>query len=374
MQAADETAEAREVVEDIRRHLGPDGCEPRDFAILFRTNEQPRLFELELRRAKLPYVLVGGMSFYDRKEVRDVLAYLKVLDRPEDEVSLLRIINTPPRGIGQAAVGQLMARAIAAKKPLWHLLAAAGEGDKELSPAALDGLASLRQLVAAGQAAAKRGPLVEMVRWLIGRIDYQAELARAYKDPNDQLARWNSVEEVVNSLGAYESRADRPTLSGFIDEIAIGDRDAEPDKQTQLARNAIALMTLHSAKGLEFPHVYLVGMEEGLLPHHRSVAAEGAAIDEERRLCYVGITRAEDRLTLSLALARMKWGKPRPSIPSRFLFEITGEAEKARAVAQGRIDGSAKNPQRPKQKPSKRPAAAAEGKIALTASRERPAR
>jgi DNA helicase-2/ATP-dependent DNA helicase PcrA len=116
-------------------------------------------------------------------------------------------------------------------------------------------------------------------------------------------------------------------MAKFLEEIILGERENDADKEQQLARNAIALMTLHSAKGLEFPQVYMVGMEEGLLPHHRSVAAEGAAIDEERRLCYVGITRAQDRLTISLALSRMKWGKPRPTQPSRFLFELTAQAD-----------------------------------------------
>ncbi len=186
---------------------------------------------------------------------------------------------------------------------------------------------------------AKTGSLVEVASRLIHRIGYQNELARLYKEAADQQSRWTAVEEVINSLAAYEKRAARPTLAGFLEEVVLGDRDDEPDKDSQLARNAIALMTLHSAKGLEFPHVYLVGMEEGLLPHHRSVSAEGMAIDEERRLCYVGITRAQDRLTLSLALTRMKWGKPRPTLPSRFLFEVTGEADKARAAANGRPPG-----------------------------------
>ena len=143
------------------------------------------------------------------------------------------------------------------------------------------------------------------------------------------------MEEVVNTLGAYQKRAKRPTLAGFLEEIALGDRDNEQDKEQQLARNAIALMTLHSAKGLEFPQVYLVGLEEGLLPHRRSVEMEGAAIDEERRLCYVGVTRAQDRLTISLALGRMKWGKSRPTQPSRFLFEITGQADNTKPPPRG---------------------------------------
>jgi DNA helicase-2/ATP-dependent DNA helicase PcrA len=172
---------------------------------------------------------------------------------------------------------------------------------------------------------------VNVVTDLIRAIGYQDEINRLYKEPEDQQARWAAVEEVVNSLGAYQKRAKKPTLAGFLDDVALGDRENEQDKEAQLKRNAIALMTLHSAKGLEFPQVYLVGMEENLLPHRRSVEAEGAAIDEERRLCYVGITRAQDRLTITLALSRMKWGKARPTIPSRFLFEITGQSDSPQA-------------------------------------------
>ncbi len=139
------------------------------------------------------------------------------------------------------------------------------------------------------------------------------------------------MQELINSLAAFEKRSKKPTLRGFLDEVALGERDEAGDKESKLNRNAIALMTLHSAKGLEFPHVYLVGMEEGLLPHQKSVDAEkhgdAKAIDEERRLCYVGVTRAKDRLTMTLALSRMKWGKAAPTEPSRFLFELTGQAE-----------------------------------------------
>ncbi len=164
---------------------------------------------------------------------------------------------------------------------------------------------------------------------LIAAIHYRDEIARIAKAPEEELSRWSAVEEVINALAAYEKQSKRPNLREFLDEITLGSRDEDRDKQSQLARNAIALLTLHAAKGLEFPHVYLVGMEEGILPHHRSISADGDAIDEERRVCYVGITRAQDRLTMSLALSRMKWGKPRPSMPSRFLFELTGQAEKA---------------------------------------------
>jgi DNA helicase-2/ATP-dependent DNA helicase PcrA len=330
-QAQDEEAESVFIVDDIRARLREPGMEPRDFAILFRTNEQPRAFEMELRKAHLPYVLVGGMSFYDRKEVRDILAYCKLLAMPTDEVSLLRIVNTPPRGIGQATVTTLMETAIQRGQPIWQVLQDAS-APVELPPVAGQAIEQFRRLIEKFQQRLETESPLSVVNDLIVAIKYQDELSRIYKDAQEVQSRWAAVEEVVNALATYQKRARKPSLTGFLDDVATGQQDSSDDKDTKLARNAIALMTLHSAKGLEFPHVYLVGMEEGLLPHHRAVAGDDKAIDEERRLCYVGITRAQDRLTLSLALSRMKWGKPRESIPSRFLFEVTGQAEKGRAI------------------------------------------
>ncbi|MHB1038033.1 MAG: ATP-dependent helicase [Pirellulales bacterium] len=335
LQYPDEEAEAKGVVGDIASRIQNRLGQPKDFAILFRTNEQPRTFEMELRRLQLPYVIVGGMSFYDRKEVRDILAYLKLLVSPRDEVSLLRIINTPPRGIGQTTITSLLEEAVRDSRPLWEVLAAAKPGGR-VSPAAVRGIEGFQAMIKHYQARAAKEPLVEVVSGLIHQIGYQSELARLYKDADEQQARWRAVEDVVNALAAYQQRADRPTLSGFLQEAALTGRDDQKDKETQLSRNAVALMTLHSAKGLEFPQVYLVGLEEGLLPHHRSVAGDDAAIDEERRLCYVGITRAQDRLTISLSLSRRKWGKARPTDPSRFLFELTGQADNPQAMARAR--------------------------------------
>jgi DNA helicase-2/ATP-dependent DNA helicase PcrA len=330
-QFKDETDEAKSVVDDIRRQLTKPGHEPRDFAILFRTNEQPRAFETELRRAKLPYVLVGGMSFFDRKEVRDILAYLKVLQSPQDEVSLLRIINTPPRGIGAKTVELLLQEAVRAGKTVWDMLQ--DNSLPSLPPAATAGVQKLVTLVDSFRKQLAHKSLVDVARDLVAKIDYQGELHRLYPEAAEQQSRWAAVEEVVNALAAYENKISKPTLAGFLDEIALGGREFDNEKDNQLRRNAVVLMTLHSAKGLEFPQVYMVGMEEGLLPHHRSVKTDGDAIDEERRLCYVGITRAQERLTLSMALRRMKWGKPRESIPSRFLFEIIGRADNPHRIA-----------------------------------------
>lgn len=355
LQAADEAAEARNVVEEIQHRLERQTAEPRDFAILFRTNEQPRPFEMELRKAKVPYVLVGGASFYDRKEVRDVMAYLKLLVQPRDEVSLLRIINTPPRGIGTTTARLLIETAIAQGVPAWEIMqkpAALGR----LPAGAGQGLGSLVGLVTRFRQRLEQGSLVDAVNDYIIAIGYREELARQYPDANEQQSRWNAVEEVVNALANYEKQSCEPTLAGFLDDMLLGDRDNNDEKENQLQRNAVVLMTLHSAKGLEFPEVYLVGLEEGLLPHRRSVELEGEAIDEERRLCYVGVTRARERLTLTLALNRMKWGKSRPTVPSRFLFEITGKADNphqraAEAKARQAAAMRPKRPARPQGKP-----------------------
>jgi DNA helicase-2/ATP-dependent DNA helicase PcrA len=331
-QHPDETAEAEQVVEAIKSRLSDATVQPRDIAILFRTNEQPRAFEVALRKAKLPYVLIGGMSFYDRKEVRDILAYLKLLAFDGDEVATLRVINTPPRGVGQSSVTALMEAAVADGKRLWDVMRGAVLPAKVNATAAA-AIRTFDHMLAAHRARCGNDSLVDVATSLIAAIGYRGEIARQYPKEEDQTARWAAVEEVVNALAAYEKRAKQPTINGFLDETMLSEREDEDDKESQLARNAIALMTLHSAKGLEFPEVYLVGMEEGLLPHHRSVALQNEgndqAIDEERRLCYVGITRAQQRLTFTMALTRMKWGKPRDSTPSRFLYEVMGQADHA---------------------------------------------
>ncbi len=323
-------AEAHAVVEEIRRQIFQREAQPRDIAILFRTNQQPRLFEQELRREKIPYVLMGSRSFYDRKEVRDVLAYLKLLAHPSDDVSLRRIINLPPRGITQSTVEKLTAAATSARKSSGELLSTAREIAGVSGPAAT-AMERFGQLIARYRQRLQGEPLAEVVTDLVREIRYEDELTRMYKDPNEAITRWNAVQEVVNSLAEFQQRNKSGKLSQFLEEILLADRDDEDDKETKLERNAVALMTLHAAKGLEFPQVFLVGMEEGFLPHIRSIKEEGSAIDEERRLCYVGVTRARDRLTISLALSRMKWGKPRPTIPSRFLFEMQGKADSPQA-------------------------------------------
>jgi DNA helicase-2/ATP-dependent DNA helicase PcrA len=354
LQLQDETQEAEAVVADIQKTLSEPGRpRPRlsDFAILCRTNEQPRAFETELRRVNLPYVLMGGMSFFDRKEVRDLIAYLKVLDNPQDEPSLLRIINNPPRGIGSSTVKQLIAKAVEQGEPLWQLLASPAACG--LAPSASESLHKFVALINSLTEMASRLPADKLLAAVVDRTGYRHELERLYPDPAERDARTASIEELLNAAANYVAHvdSDKPSLRGFLDEIALGNRDDADDKEQDLQRNAIALMTLHSAKGLEFPYVYMVGMEEGILPHKRSLELpDDSAIDEERRLCYVGVTRAQEQLTLSLALSRRKWGKPRETIPSRFLFEMTGKAENgaARAKSMGRRGSRSRDARRVK--------------------------
>ncbi len=335
LQFKDETEEAIAVVKDIRRLMGMNRAAS-DIAILFRTNEQPRAFETELRAANVPYVLIGGMSFFDRREVRDLLAFLKLVADPTDDPALLRVMNTPPRGIGGAARKALVTEAAARGEPVWSMIENP-TGVTGLSKAALEGVAQLRGMVRGWHELSEKLSVQEMLRRITDDAKYEAEIRRLYDDPMDRDARWATVEEITNAAASYDARAKnrkkspRDRIVAFLDDLLVGQQDESREKEKQLERNAVVLMTLHSAKGLEYPVVYLVGMEEGILPHKRSLAEGETQIAEERRLCYVGVTRARDELTMTMALTRRKWGKPKETIPSRFLYEMTGQAENLRA-------------------------------------------
>ena len=249
LQFRDETEEAEQIVGDVARRLARGDCTPGDFAILFRTNEQPRSFETELRRAQIPYVLIGGMSFFDRKEVRDLLAYLRVLVAPQDEPSLLRIINTPPRGIGPQAVQAVLQEAVGRGCPVWDVLPTA-DRLAGVSGAAAESIHAFVRLVRDFQRRAAKSPLTACVQDLIREVGYEAEIQRRYgKDVDAVQARWRTVEEVVNSLSDYAARAPQPSLRAFLDEIQLTSRDQETDKQQQLRRNAVVLLTLHMPRG-----------------------------------------------------------------------------------------------------------------------------
>jgi DNA helicase-2/ATP-dependent DNA helicase PcrA len=319
----DEQTEATSIVQEIAARIETGKIPAGNIAILFRTNEQPRLFETELRRLRARYILIGGQSFYDRREIRDMLAYLKVLARPDDEMSLLRIINTPQRGIGDATVDKLTTRAVRAGKSIWDVIPDA-QAAGEIPAKALAALAELCALLDRfrRQFEEPSALLPELFDRLIAEIDYPAEINRAYKEPDQRQARMGALEQLRDAIKTYAERAVSPSLAGFLDDSALLGRDEEQDPEDTLSTDAVKLMTLHSAKGLEFPRVYLVGLEEGLLPHRRSLEDAEDSIAEERRLAYVGVTRAMTDLTVSWAASRMKWGKRRPSIVSRFVQEM----------------------------------------------------
>jgi len=328
----DEQAEAEHVAREIQELVSARSARPSDVAILFRTGSQPRPFELELRARNLPYKLVGGMSFFDRKEVRDVLAYLRLLANPRDESALLRIVNCPPRGIGKTSLERVVAHATA------HGISAAEAFEQSDSVEGLPASASaavqrlMADLRALGGAAPgdrelkpelRAGQLVDTIRKLLERVDYRQEVDRCYPEPLARQARWAGVLEVLDHAQNHCQRNARADLATFLSDLALNAGEQE-SAQEERGKEQIMLMTLHAAKGLEFSRVYLVGLEEGLLPHARSAAED--SVEEERRLAYVGITRAQHVLTLTWAEQRSKFGRRVPSVPSRFLFEMKGEA------------------------------------------------
>ncbi|WP_417378484.1 ATP-dependent helicase [Gimesia sp.] len=323
LELADELTEAEKIIGEIRYLHEAQEVPLRDFAILFRTNEQPRVFETELRRTSVRYQLIGSQSFFDRREIRDLLAYLKSLAFPHDELSMLRIINTPTRGIGNSTVEKLVNQSVKAGNRFWEMVESAQQTN-DLSARASSALNGFHDLLKRYRARLEQSPhdLARIMHDLIKEIDYEAEIKKQYKTSEQQQARLVVLEQFIESINEYCRRTSDPSPAGFLEETALGDRDDLNEKEDQLAQDAVKLMTLHSAKGLEFPRVYLVGMEEGLLPHKRSVEGTDAEIAEERRIAYVGITRAQDYLTLSRATTRTKWGKKQPTLPSRFLFEM----------------------------------------------------
>ena len=307
--AMDERHEAERIVARIRGLRRDHALE--DFAILYRTNAQSRALEEALARHELPYIVVGGTRFYDRKEVKDVLAYLRALLNPRDDVSLKRIVNTPPRDIGRMTLDTVLDIARKDTSPLEDAMRKAvdmglvgGRGARALT-AFLTLMADLR-------AELKTLPASRLVAAIIGRTGFEAHLEKAA--PGDAVARVENLEELVSAVAAYDGTPDG--LRAFLDRAAL-----LSETENVQGTSGIRLMTLHSAKGLEFPVVFIAGLEENLFPHSRS-AEEHEDVEEERRLLYVGMTRARERLILTRALQRRLFGDPTPAGPSRFLQEI----------------------------------------------------
>jgi DNA helicase-2/ATP-dependent DNA helicase PcrA len=328
----DENDEARFVVDEIQTLVREGAARLADFAVLFRTANQPRAFEAELRVRNVPYRLVGGMSFFDRKEVRDVLAYLRLCLNQDDESAFLRVLNAPPRGIGRTAVEKATAYATAERI---SVPAAFGREDAPLPAAAHAAGRAFRALLATLAALDFRRELVRSLERVIEAVGYRGEVERAYADERERQERWAGVQEVLNFAQNHAQRAtgDAAGLAGFLGELALSASDERDE--TEETGERVTLMTLHAAKGLEFPRVYLAGVEEGLLPHARAALED--TVEEERRLMYVGITRAQRVLTLTYAATRAKFGRPAPCHASRFLFEMQGKPPPPGWVAAGEV-------------------------------------
>ncbi len=336
VQAQDEIDESRRVVGDLESLLRERRVIPAEAVILVRTGEQTRVFEQELRRRNIAYELIGSRSFFDRREVKDVMAFLRLLVEPDDDLALARIANVPPRGLSSSAMQAARTAAGTAGQSVWRELAAA-RTEGRLSAAACGGIAALERLVAlrdAPPAAPGQSRAAAVLRTLLDAAGYHRHLEKEYADePGEADARWACVEEVATALDEHErshgaGRDLAAVVRGFLDDFVLDVEQADRFKDDKPRGDVVRLMTLHAAKGLEFECVWMVGMEEGLLPHHRSLNDGLQAVDEERRLCYVGVTRARKRLVLSLCLTRTKWGRSKPARPSRFLYELTGQAEK----------------------------------------------
>jgi DNA helicase-2/ATP-dependent DNA helicase PcrA len=314
-EALDDYSEAAFVVDTIASLVAGKTCEPGNCAVMYRTNAQSRLLEEAFLQARLPYKLVGAQRFYGRREVKDIIAYLRLVHNPADEISLDRVINTPPRGIGDKTISALHNAAQAASTPPSLVLMDLARGDasplwSQFTGRAALPLADFGALLSNWRAEAPRFTVTELFDRIAKDISYQAFI----EDGSDEGAeRWENVQELRRLTLEYETR----TLTDFLETVAlISDQDTLAE-----GKNAPTLLTLHAAKGLEFGTVFIVGLDDGLLPHSRSFD-EPEAMEEERRLFYVGITRARDRLYLLRALRRGGRGFSEDTIPSRYLDDI----------------------------------------------------
>ena len=314
-EASDEGTEGNFVAGKIL--AGSRGKQFRDYAILYRTNAQSNALEYALKRNGIPYRVIGGTRFFDRAEVKDMLSYLCVINNRFDDLRLKRIINNPPRGLGQKTIETASRLAEAEHKPLYAVIADAGNyGPLEKSAGKFrqfsDMVESLAQLLDDGMS------LPDFYEEVLVRTGYE-DMLKA-KETEENKTRLENVRELKSSIYSYVENAETPSLAGFLEEIALY-TDLE---QYNEGDDAVVMMTMHSAKGLEFPHVFLVGFEDGLFPGMRAIG-DAEEMEEERRLCYVAITRAKQTLTISYARQRMIYGRTAASLPSRFLKEIPEE-------------------------------------------------
>lgn len=310
--------EAQFIAEDIKDETA-QGANYSDHAVLYRTNAQSRLLEEKFVAMNIPYKIVGGINFYSRREIKDVLSYLKTIDNGKDDLAVRRIINVPKRGIGLTTINRIQESAAARGIGFYDALSAPdlipGIGR---SASKLDSFAALIEYF---KGRSEESGVTDLLTEVIEKTGYTESLEA--DDPEELEARVQNIDELVSKAAVYEEscsdRGERPTLSGFLEEVAlVADIDSVAED-----RDYVILMTLHSAKGLECPHVYLAGMEDGLFPSYMSISGDDPEeLEEERRLCYVGVTRAEEKLTLTCARMRLVRGERQYNSMSRFIKEM----------------------------------------------------
>ncbi len=318
--ANNEYGEAEFVADQIVSLRHRENYAYRDFAVFYRTNAQSRNFEMKLRAERIPYKIVGGLKFYDRKEIKDIVSYLKFIVNTKDDVSLLRIINVPARGIGPATLGRLRSAAAAGKCSLWDAVCSPGETKLP------KGLEDFRQFISGMSESAAAVPatlkLSRFVQRVIELSGYRESLVQD-KTPENE-SRLENLDEFINSVADYEQDNPEAGPADFLQDVSLLTSEDTPEGSPEDRDNAVTLMTIHNAKGLEFPVVFLTGLEENLFPHKLSMESD-AEIEEERRLCYVGITRAKERLFLTSCELRRNFESVEYRRQSRFLEEIPQE-------------------------------------------------
>jgi superfamily I DNA/RNA helicase len=318
---SDDRQEAEFIANEIAQRSVTESAPHEEFAILFRMNAQSRLLETNLRQLNIPYRVIGGKSFFDRREVKDLLAYANCLVNTDDDVSLLRIINTPARGISSNTVEKATDFSAKQKCSVFEVLTnEAFRGT--LTKRTVESLDRFVELLDRFETKLNT-PLSDhaaVLREMMKETGYLDELKRTCKTPQEALSRETNLMDLLKSFEDYQGRSSEG-LRGFLDEMSLRQEREEDDDDAR--GTGVTLITLHAAKGLEYPHVYLIGLEEGLLPHDRS-KLEGT-VDEERRLLYVGITRARRTLALSWCRHRIKYGSPMPCTPSSFIKELPPE-------------------------------------------------
>lgn len=347
-QADNEVEEAEFVIRQIRQ-LEQKNPEVNwgSFAILYRTNAQSRAFEDVLVRQNIKYRMVGGLKFYDRKEIKDAICYLRLLINPADTVSLLRVINIPRRGIGKSTLDRLLGASSELGIPLWEIISDE-TSVRTLAGRSTKAVMSFYKLISSWQSRVETETASTIAQGILTDSEYLKDLK--YQGTDESENRLQNLQELFSAITQYEEETGDTHLASYLNYAPL---QSELDNLEE-GENAVTLMTLHAAKGLEFPIVFLVGLEEGLFPNFRSID-DPAALEEERRLCYVGITRAQEQLFLTHAQERRLWGNREPATPSQFLSELPRELLKGSNTYQSRVNSPSVEPEQPSTKTVSKP-------------------